>query len=134
MKPNKKQALPTVKYLQGKVWDECTRIIKAYYGNECISCGTKCYGKQLHTGHLFKERNLPMQMKYDLRLLRPQCLRCNRFIHGNESWYIVNLIRQQGGQYILDIVDDIEFYKEQELDTKQKRAFLENLLDKYKKL
>jgi len=133
MKDQKKK-LPTIKYLQGKVWDECKRIIRAYYGNECVACGTKVYGSQLHTGHMFKEANLPMQMKYDLRLLRPECLRCNKFLNGNESWYMANVIRQQGGQYILDIVDDIEFYKKEELDTKQKRDFLENLLEKYKQM
>lgn len=47
---------------------------------------------------------------------------------------MANVIRQQGGQYILDIVDDIEFYKKEELDTKQKRAFLENLLERYKSM
>ena len=127
-----KEKLPTIKSLEAKVWIECRRIIRAYYGNECISCGKICYGKDQQTGHLFRKKFLPLQMKYDLRLLRIQCTYCNLRLMGNEANYAANLVKQQGGEYLVDIADDIAFYKGEELDTKQKRAYLENLLERYK--
>lgn len=128
-----KVKLPTIKSVHNKVWKECKRIIRSKYIHTCISCGEEnLEGKNLQTGHLFREKFLPFQMKLDLRLLRPQCITCNLYKKGNESWYATNLIRQEGADYLLNIAEDIEFYKGEELDTAQKREFLIRLLDKYK--
>lgn len=126
--------LPTVKSLESKVWLECKRIIRKLYGNKCISCGKPAEGKSLHTGHLFRKRFLPLQMKYDLRLLRPQCVYCNLRMKGNEAWYAVNLLRSEGPDYLLDIADDIKMFKDEPLDVKQKRVLLLSTLEKYKQL
>lgn len=123
--------LPTVKYLENKVWELCKKITRLRYGDSCISCGKKATGKSLHTGHLFRKKFLPFQMKYDLRLLRPQDVYCNLRLKGNEAWYAVNLIRAEGPEYFLDIAEDIELYKGEQLDTKQKRGFLQNLIARY---
>lgn len=133
MKKNKVK-LPTVKSLEARVWKECVRIIRNKYVHQCICCGKPVEGKQLHTGHYFRKKFIPIQMKYDLRLLRPCCSYCNLRLHGNLEWYSVNLIRQEGADYLLNIAEDIEFYKGEELDTAQKREFLTRLLDKYKSL
>lgn len=130
-----KPKLPTIKYLHGKVWKECKRIIRSKYIHTCISCGEEnLKGKNLQTGHLFRKKFLPFQMKLDLRLLRPQCITCNLYKKGNEAWYATNLIRQEGANYLLNIAEDIDFYKGEELDIPQKREFLVKLLTKYKKL
>lgn len=129
-----KAKLPTIKSLENKIWVECRRIIRNKYEHICISCGKQVEGKNMHTGHFFRKKFIPIQMKYDLRLLRPQCSYCNRRLHGNLEWYSTNLIKQNSGAYILDIAEDILFYKEQKLDVKQVREFLIRLLDKYKSL
>lgn len=126
--------LPTIKSLEAKVWKECVRIIRKKYDHTCIACSKPCQGKNLHTGHYFRKKFLPLQMKYDLRLLRPECSYCNLRLFGNLEWYTINLIKQQGADYLLDIAEDIEFYREEKLDTKQQRLFLQNLLEKYIKL
>lgn len=126
--------LPTVKSLEAKVWLECKRITRSRYDPICISCGKPASGKSLHTGHLFRKRYLPFQMKYDLRILRNQCVYCNLRMKGNEAHYAAEIVRVEGGQYLIDIVDDIKMFKDEELDVKQKRAFLEALLIRYKQL
>jgi len=129
----KKPKLLTIKYLERKVWTECKRIVRNKHIHTCISCGEEnLEGKNLQTGHLFREKFLPFQMKKDLRLLRPQCINCNLYRKGNEAWFATNLIRQEGADYLLDIAEDIEFYKGEELDTPQKRMFLTRLLERYK--
>ena len=126
--------LPTIKSLESKVWKECVRIIRSKYPHECISCGKKIEGKDLHTGHYFRKRFIPLQMKYDLRLLRCQCSYCNLRLHGNLEWYTVGLLKSESPSYILDIAEDVKFYKEEHLDVKQQRAYLQDKLEKYKLL
>lgn len=129
-----KAKLPTIKSLEAKLWLECKRIIRANYPHVCISCNKGVEGKQLHTGHYFRKKFIPLQMKYDLRLLRNQCSFCNRRLHGNLEWYTINLLKQEGEQYLLDIADDIIFYKQEKLDVKQQRVFLQDRIQKYKLL
>ena len=130
----KKDKLPTIKSLEAKVWKECVRIIRKRYDHVCIACSKPAQGKNLHTGHYFRKKFIPLQMKYDIRLLRPECSYCNLRLYGNLEWYTINLIKQEGADYLLDIAEDIEFYKEEKLDVKQQREFLTRLLEKYKLL
>lgn len=124
--------LPTIKSLEAKVWLQCKRIIRNKYPHQCVSCQKLIEGKDLHTGHYFRKKFIPLQMKYDLRLLRPQCPYCNMRKHGNLEWYTVHLLKHESSNYIIEIAEDIKFYENEPLDVKQQRAYLTNLLNKYK--
>lgn len=134
----KKQALklklPTIKSLEAKLWLECKRIIREKYPHICIACNKPIEGKDLHCGHYFRKKFIPIQMKYDLRLLRPECARCNLRLAGNLEWYTVGIMKTEPWDYILDIAEDIEFYKEQPLNTAQQRWFLLDKIEKYIKI
>ena len=86
-------------------------------------------GSALHTGHYFRKRYLPLQMKYDLRLLRPQCSYCNLRLHGNLEWYTIGLLREHPASYLLGIAEDIK--KTKILSTPEKRVFLLDLEQQY---
>lgn len=125
----KKQKIKTI---EGRVWNLCRAIIRIQYPNICVSCGEEnLEGTNWHTGHYFRKKFIPMQMKYDLRLLRPQCRSCNMRKHGNLEYYTVHLLQNHPKNYILDIYKDILRYKSQPMNTPQTREFLLDLEQQY---
>lgn len=73
----KKSKLPISK-LQRKLWELCKQLTRRSYGNVCYTCGsTGLSGSNWHTGHLWAKASLGAYLKYDLRVLRPQCYNCN---------------------------------------------------------
>ncbi|MFA6314954.1 MAG: recombination protein NinG [Candidatus Paceibacterota bacterium] len=80
MKRNKlkKQSKQPISRLQRKIWSLCKLIIRKKYPHECYTCGAKnLSGSNLHTGHMWAKASLGAFLKYDLRVLRPQCYNCN---------------------------------------------------------
>lgn len=128
--------LPKIKTLERKLWELCKQITRLKYTNTCFTCDKPdLHGKELHTGHFLKKRILPYEMKYDLRILRNQCSRCNLKGNGNEGLYAINLVKTEGVEYLLDIDKDYRFYKEQEeMNVPDKREFLLYTIERYKKI
>jgi hypothetical protein len=124
--------LPLVKTIENRVWILAKQIIRKTYGiDKCYICGvTVTELKKLHTGHLFKKGSLPVQLKYDLRLLRPCCATCNLFKDGNESWYCVKIIENEGVDYLMSIVHDIRNTKDIK-SIPERREFLLSLEQEY---
>lgn len=128
--------LPKILTLELKLWELCKQIIRLKYINTCFTCGAEnLEGRALHTGHFLKKRILPYEMKYDLRVLRNQCRRCNLRGHGNEGMYAINLIKTEGVEYLLGIDSDVMYYKSlEELSVPEKRAFLLYKIEEYKNI
>ena len=124
-----KKKVQKIKTIEGRIWKLCKQIIREKYTHVCISCNKAVEGSSLHTGHYFRKRYLPLQMKYDLRLLRPQCSYCNLRLHGNLEWYTIGILRGHHASYLLEIADDIS--KCVELSTPEKREFLLGLEKDY---
>lgn len=76
--------------------------------------------KLLHCGHHFHRR-----LDFDLRNLKPQCPRCNKWLHGNLSRYTERLIEDNG----------LEWYRKLRLDANThpgyKEKDLNQIIDKY---
>jgi hypothetical protein len=64
-------------------------------------------GSNWHTGHLFAKASLGAYLKYDLRVLRPQCYHCNINLGGNGARFIENMRRIEGDQYVDKIIKDM---------------------------
>lgn len=126
--------LPKIKTLENKLWKLCREIIRLKYFNTCFTCGKEnITGKDNHTGHFLKKRLLPFYMKYDLRLLRPQCARCNLKGNGCEGLYAINLVKVEGVEYLLEIDKDFIYYKSiEEPSIPDKREFLLRQIEIYK--
>ena len=129
-----KKLIP-VKVLEKRVWLLCKELTRKTYGYTCYTCGKENLTPfQCHTGHFRKKSLMPMQMKYDLRILRPQCPQCNLFQDGNEGAYATQLIRDHGAGYVLQIDDDIKYFKQNLFGATESREFLQNLIAEYKGL
>lgn len=103
----KKKSKQSISLIQRKIWVECKRIIRQKYGNKCFTCGrSDLQGSNWHTGHCFPKAALGASLKYDLRLLRPQCYNCNINLGGNGALFIENLRRVEGNDYVNQILAD----------------------------
>lgn len=103
----KKQSKQPISKIQRLLWLEVKRIIRAKYGNTCFTCNrANLGGSNWHTGHLLAKASIGAFLKYDLRLLRPQCYFCNINLGGNGAIFIENLRRIEGNDYVDQILKD----------------------------
>jgi hypothetical protein len=75
-------------------------IRKRDEGKPCISCGS---GKPDHAGHYFSAGH-HSKLRFDERNVAGQCIRCNYFLHGNQTGYRQGLIKRIG----IEAVEQIE--------------------------
>lgn len=93
--------------IQKLLWEECKRITRARYKHTCYTCGaTKLEGSNLQTGHMIAKASLGAYLKYDLRLLRPQCMRCNIHNGGMGAIFIERMRKIEGDDYVDKILRD----------------------------
>ena len=93
--------------LQGKIWEECKRIIRAKYGNICYTCGKgNLESGNWQTGHLLAKASVGAYLKYDLRILRPQCYFCNINCGGRGADFLEKMKRIEGEDYVNQIFID----------------------------
>jgi len=87
--------------IQNKIWDCCKQIIRKKHGNVCYTCGaTGLIGSNWHTGHLWAKASLGAFLKYDLRVLRPQCYKCNIHHGGAGALFYARMVRENGQEYM----------------------------------
>ena len=130
---------PSLKQLQIKIWDECKRIIKVRYGNDCYTCDAKnLTGSNRHTGHMIPKKYLPYKFKYDLRFLRPQCYNCNMNLGGMGAIYLANLLNGNEDDIYnaLDFIGEVnmvkDIHKEDKPKPKDVELFYKELLEMLK--
>ena len=105
----KKESPQKISVLQRKVWDHCKRIIRARYKDTCYTCGAinlSFRPVNWHTGHMLAKASVGAYLKYDLRLLRPQCYLCNIRHGGRGADFIENMRRIEGDEYVNQILKD----------------------------
>lgn len=118
----------TISKLQEKLWVECKRIIRARYPNVCYTCGsTGLQGSNWHTGHMWAKGSLGAYLKYDLRILRPQCADCNIWKGGQGADFYAKMLREKGKKYMEQLQRDRQV---------EVRAYehYEKLLEEYKQI
>jgi len=103
----KKVSKQPISKIQRQIWVECKRIIRSKYRNTCYTCGRKgLEGSNWHTGHMLAKVSLSAYLKYDLRILRPQCYFCNINCGGRGAEFIDNMRRIEGDKYVDEILKD----------------------------
>lgn len=124
----RKKSKQPISLIQRKIWELCKQIIRKRYGNVCYTCSrTGLEGSNWHTGHMLAKASLGANLKYDLRLLRPQCYNCNINQGGRGADFIENMRRIEGNEYVDRILED------RKLIVKAYDFYIQ-LLETYKKL
>ena len=125
--------------LETNLWTECERIIRARYPNKCFTCGAEgLAGINWQTGHGKPKGALPVRFKYDLRNLRPQCMRDNIHLGGLSDIFISKLEKEKDGKKFLKEActktpEGWIIRKDQTMGGKDATIFLTELLEEYKK-
>lgn len=97
-----------LKKIQTALWKECKRIIHNRYQGKCYTCGKIVKGKNKHTGHMIPKKYLKAYLKYDLRLLRPQCYHCNINLGGMGALFIEKMRKIEGNDYVNTLLQDLK--------------------------
>lgn len=128
-KPRKKT--PTITKLKKKLWELCKQIIRKQYGNTCYTSGkTGLVGSDWHTGHFIHSSLCSVELRYDLKNLRPQSYDQNINKNGNTLQYRRNLIRDHGIEY----VEELERRNEETKGKQYTSLWYENKIIEYTSL
>lgn len=102
----------SVSQVEKKLWLECKRIIRIRYPNTCYTCGaTGLEASNWHTGHYYAKGALGSTMKYDLRILRPQCYHCNINLGGMGGMYREKMKTEIGVESEQELFDECRLSK-----------------------
>lgn len=126
--PLRKKSKSDIKKVQDKLWEECRRIASIRYEPTCYTCGAKnLSGSNRQLGHMISKAALGAYLKYDLRLLRWQCSKCNIWNGGMGAIFIENMRRIEGDDYVDTILRDRNI-------TVKAQEHYEHLLEEYKQI
>lgn len=126
-KLRKKGKLP-ISRLQRQLWELCKQIIRKKYGNRCYTCPRiGLVGSDWHTGHLWSKAALGAFLKYDLRVLRPQCYNCNINRGGMGADFYKKMLKEIGSEAMEKLEQD------RQVSVKAYDYYLK-LLEEYQKL
>lgn len=120
---------PTVKLLRNRLWVLCRQLTFGKYGNTCYTCGRRnLEGSSLHCGHLWPRATLSNHLKWDIRILRPQCPLCNTFNDGEGAVFYRNMVKEIGQR----AMDKLE--KEKQILVKADVLWFQKKIEEYQKM
>lgn len=117
-----------IRKIQDKLWSLCRELTFKKYGNVCWTCDAKnLEGRNRQCGHMWAKASLGAYLKYDLRILRPQCNVCNGYYGGMGADFYAKVLKEigQGGMRKLEM--------DRNVLVRAKEHYL-MLIDKYEKL
>lgn len=139
--PKKRKQKTERQKAEEALWQECRRLTRERWGTTCYTCNAEnleSYNWQC--GHSKPKGALPLRFKYDIRGLRPQCMRDNIHLGGLTDIFIAKLEQEDEGLAFLNdccyidpasnawrIRQDIP-----SLGGKDATIFIQNLLQQYK--
>ena len=93
----RKVSKASIALLQRKIWAILRTIVVERDGRTCYTCGaTDLQGSNCQLGHMWPKASLGAFLKYDLRVLRIQCFRCNINLGGNGAVFYKKMLEEIG--------------------------------------
>lgn len=122
----RKRSKSPLSKIQRELWDECRRIQGIRLANkdssvDCYTCGAKnLQGSNRQLGHVpWPKATLGANLKYDLRVLKWQCFRCNINFSGLGGVAYPKMEREYGKEFMEQLERDrnvsvkaIDFYQQ----------------------
>lgn len=104
----KKVSKKPISKIQRELWQECRRVADIFYKPDCYTCNAKnltAGNKQL--GHVpWAKASLGAYLKYDMRVLRWQCMRDNIHLGGMGAEAYKRMLREEGKAYMEQLEQD----------------------------
>lgn len=127
--PLKRKSKSNTRKLQDKLWELCKEITRLEHGSSCYTCDrTGLSGSNWHTGHMWAKASLPAILKYDLRILRPQCYFCNINCGGQGARFYERMLKEKGKKYM----DSLS--REKNTLIKADEIFYQTKIDEYEEI
>lgn len=104
----KKKSKDSIRKIQDEIWQECRRIVVEQFGTDCYTCPAKnLVGANRQLGHVpWPKASLGAYLKYDLRVLRYQCMRCNIHGGGQGAEAYKRMLKEEGLEYMNKLEQD----------------------------
>ncbi len=97
----RKKGVSSQAKLEQELWQECRRIVFEQYGDTCYTCGAQhLEGRNKQCGHMWPKGSLHALLKYDIRILRPQCFHCNINNGGMGAVFYKKMVADEGSAYM----------------------------------
>ena len=112
----------------------CSLIVRIGASNkygicQCYCCGKSIPYKMADCAHYISRQK--MQSRFDINLnLRPNCIQCNRLLHGNLKKYREHLVREIGESKVIEL----ETRPPRKISTPELEKLLKEMKIKYKNL
>lgn len=114
IKISKAQIAKQLKSLKNKAWKLFSEYIRRRDKGTCFTCGDKRPWKSQNAGHFRHKR-----LDFDEININCQCVRCNKWLHGNLAVYGVRLVEKYGLERIKDLhkrADEFKPYTKEQLE------------------
>mgnify|MGYP001392115687 CR=1 FL=1 len=89
----------STKALHKKAWKIQSEYIRRLANGVCFTCGEKRHWKEQQAGHYIHKDCLD----FDSINIHCQCVRCNKWLHGNSGVYAERLIAEYGEQAVAEL-------------------------------
>lgn len=105
--PLRKKSKDSIRKVQDELWQLCRKITFSDFGTDCYTCEAQnLKGSNLQCGHFIPKAACGAYLKYDLRNLRPQCMRCNIHLGGHGAEFYKRMIQKEGTIFIDELMRD----------------------------
>jgi hypothetical protein len=96
-----KESKQPISKLQRDIWELCRQIATILYPSDCFTCPQKgLVGSNRQLGHLWAKASLGANLKYDIRILRWQCMTCNCHQGGRGADFYARMLKENGQEYM----------------------------------
>lgn len=104
----KKQSKQPISKIQRELWKECRRVAEILYKKDCYTCPAKnLTGANCQLGHVpWAKSTLSAYLKYDMRVLRWQCFKCNIHAGGQGAEAYKRMLKEEGKAYMDKLEED----------------------------
>jgi hypothetical protein len=124
----KKKSKQSISLIQRKIWEHVKRIVRKNHTNTCYTCHSSgLTGANFQTGHMWAKASVGAFLKYDLRILRPQCFKCNIHHGGSGALFYARMLKEIGPEEMAKLEAD------RQVTVKAMDHYIK-ILDEYSKL
>ncbi len=109
----KKKSKQPISKIQRDLWQECRRVQGVKLAKpdgtvDCYTCSAKnLQGSNRQLGHVpWPKSTLGAFLKYDLRILKWQCMRCNQFMGGMGGDAYLRMSQENGAEFMNQLQKD----------------------------
>jgi hypothetical protein len=97
-----KKGKQPISKIQKLLWIECRRVADILYKPDCYTCSAKnLQGSNKQLGHVpYPKSVLGANLKYSMKVLRWQCMRCNIHQGGMGAEAYKKMLREEGQAYM----------------------------------